>query len=923
MKTIKRKNLLAYYTLSIAALIAAVFVVYNCSDEKQVYTIGVSQCSDDEWRTKLNGELKMMSYINDSIDVVIKCANDNSQTQIQQIDSFINMGVDLLIVSPNQVSEVNPAVIKAYKSGTPIILYDRNISSNDYTAFVGSNNYKMGYDLGMYIANKLDGKGRVVEIMGLKDSSPSIGRSKGFEAAINKYPGIKIVEKAFGNWEQKSAELAMNKILSKTKDIDYVFAHNDRMAYGAYLSAKKYGKESSMKFVGIDGMSGKGRGIDLVCSGILDASYLNPTSGYEVIKLAMKILKGEKFSKYNNLATTIITHDNAELTRMSADNAERQRSILSSLHNQIIIYENHFETQTLFLWLLGLFLLSVIIASMFLYKNYQAKNKLSVQLAVKNDELERLNEEVINLTQSRMEFFTNISHELRTPLTLILDPLERVFEDKSLSKSTTALLKIVQRSAFTMKQLVNDIMDFRKIQSGKMKLRTSAFNLKASLLTWIDTFYPTAENKKVSLVLNTDAFSHANVVADEEKLNRIVFNLVSNAIKYTDAGGSIAVTLEDYGTDRLLLTVSDTGKGIAANDIGKVFDRFFQAENSNGGTGIGLAVVKAYAELHGGEAFVRSQLGKGSDFGIIIPCTQESLQNEDGEDTTQTESHTFITDNTIVPANHSKNSAATSKIISDEDKTTLLVVDDNKEICDYIQQTFGEEYTILEADNGKTGLEMALRYVPDIIVSDVMMPEMDGIEFCSKLRQSTAICHIPVILLTAKTLDNQIIEGYERGADSYMTKPFSSKVLRARIDNLLKNRRVLASVFGGAPVKVGDETPKDDILKAKADDIDKDFISRLRSVIQENLDNPDFGVESISGEIGLSRVQLYRKVKAITGVSVVDVLRKARLQRGKQLLIETDKTVSEIAYEVGFSSPSYFTKCFKDEYGLLPGEARG
>lgn len=910
----KQKNSLIYLILSIFAIVSTIFITYNCSDKKHVYTIAVSQCSDDAWRTKLNDEIKMMDYINDSINIIIKCANDNSNTQIEQIDSFIKMGVDLLVISPNQVNIVDPAVAKAYNSGIPVILYDRKINSNCYTAFIGSNNYKMGYDLGTYIANELHGKGRVAEIMGLKDSSPAIERHKGFKAALDKFPDVTITNEEFGNWEQPSGEQAMNRILKETKNIDYVFAHNDRMAYGAYLAAKKLNTENKIKFTGIDGLSGRGQGIDLVCNGILDASYMNPTSGDEVVKLAMRILNGEKYDKDNNLATSIITKANAELTLMAAKNATRQREILEDLHQQVSKYESHYETQTLFLWLLGIFLLSVIIASMFLYKNYNAKNILSMQLKSKNDELERLNGEVISLTQSRIEFFTNVSHELRTPLTLIIDPLERIIADKNISKPTMALLKTLQRSAFTMKRLVDDIMDFRKIQSGNMKLKPTTFNIKEELSKWIDAFYPSAEAKKVSLILNMDKFRHDTVTADEDKINRIVFNFVSNAIKYTDAGGIITVSLKDAPNDCLQLTVSDTGKGLSEEEQKKVFDRFYQANNSNGGTGIGLAIVKAYAELHNGNAFVKSQKGKGSDFGIIIPRKQKDT----GADTInekQNEYH-LIENELELPNKNENNSYATQKIINDDSKPTLLIIDDNNDIRDYIKEIFNDEYTVFEAADGKEGLDVALKFVPDIVICDIMMPVMNGIEFCTELKNRTATCHIPVILLTAKSLNEQKIEGYEHGADSYITKPFSSKILKARVGNLLKSRRKLENIF--KENSVTDNT----LQESKPDNMDKDFISILKNTIHKNIGNIEYNVENLSSDMGLSRVQLYRKVKAITGVSVVDLMRKARLQRGKQLLENTDKSISEIAYEVGFSSPSYFTKCFKDEYNKLPGDIR-
>ena len=932
----KKEYTLLYYITTCLALVIIAVAALNCTSDKHRYKIGVSQCSEDAWRDKLNSELRMMGYINDSIDVIIKTAKDNSQIQIRQIDSLVKTGVDLLVVSPNQVEAVTPAVEKAYRKGIPVILYDRKIKSDSYTAFIGSNNFQMGYDLGKYIANKLGGKGKVAEIMGLKDSSPSIERYRGFESALKDFPDIKITSKIFGNWEQESGEIAMDKILKGKEIPDYIFAHNDRMAYGAYLSAKKNHMEKRIKFVGIDGLTGKHQGIDLVCNGILDASYMNPTSGDEVIKLALKIINKEKYDKNNNLATTIITKGNAEMTRMAAQNADRQRGILENLHNQVNKYEDNYEVQAMFLWLLGIFLFFVIIGSVFIYRSYITKNKLSIQLTKKNNELERLNEEVIELTQSRLAFFTNVSHELRTPLTLIIDPLEKITADKTISKQTMSLLKIVQRSAMTLKQLVDDIMDFRKIQNGKMKLKLSSFDIEAKTRRWVDDFYPSAEIRHINLIVNTEALTHKVIIADEGKIERIVFNLVSNALKYTQTGGTVTVTLSDAPGSKMILSVSDTGKGISEKEQKKVFDRFYQAQNSTGGTGIGLAVVKAYAELHNGKATVTSQLGKGSDFSIEIPLSQDNAatvitDNCKKEPTDYNTSGTNLTENGNTIGNSQKEN--NRKESDNEEKPTLLIIDDNKEIRDYISSTFKSKYIIKEASNGKEGLDIALQYVPDIIVCDIMMPVMDGIEFCSALKTNTAICHIPVILLTAKTLDEQIIEGYEHGADSYITKPFSSNVLRARMESLLRNRKMLEDIFKS--MLTSNPPKNDNTLNIKEcspnsntenDDksrsIDKEFISKLRSIIKENMQNTEFGVENIGSEIGLSRVQLYRKVKAITGSSVVDLLRKARLQQAKTLLSESDKSVSEIAYEVGFSSPSYFTKCFKDEYGVLPGDAR-
>ena len=955
--TMKRSyNILQYILLSII-LIMVVSMVYDCSDNRKQYLVGVSLCADKEWYGKLHRELEVMGYISDSIDVKIKSANADSKMQIAQIDSFINMGVQLLIVAPNKENDIDAAIERAYKSGIPVILYERKIKSDNYTAFIGCDNYKIGYNMGKYIANELKGKGRIVEIMGRKGSTPTIARSRGFEDALKTYPDMHIVYRDYATWNKNLAGNVMARALRQAKDIDYVFAQSDIMAYGAYLAAKKAVPDNKIKFAGVDGVigvTGETRGIDLVREGILNASYLNPTSGDEVIKIATNILHGKKVKKENDLAASILTPDNVGLTLIAARTADRKMNILTALHRQVDKYEKYNERKSLWIWLLALCLASISLAAVSIYRSYRTKNRLFLQLAKKNDELEKLNREVMELTNSRLNFFTNVSHELRTPLTLILDPMERILDDNTLGSKTRHLLNIVNRNAMLLKHLVDDIMDFRKVQAGEMKLNLTRFDLAERLREQTDAFYPSAEKKNITLEIDTDHFARKQITADEDKICRIVSNLIGNAIKYTHVGGSVFVTLADTPDGRILISVKDTGIGISEEDSKKVFDRFFQASGNMGGTGIGLAVVKAYTELHHGEATVKSKIGEGSDFRIIIPCSQEGFATADTPDDSNAPAPTTIDcidDSNALSVGHAAGNAAAVPS-ADSDKPKLLVIDDNIDIREYIRTTFAGEYDIMESDNGREGLEMAIKYVPDIVVSDVMMPQMNGMDFCSALKQNPATCHIPVILLTAKVLDDQKIEGYEHGADSYITKPFNSKILRARIENLINSRRMLCSLFaatatgtagkndtpgmtditGSAATALTNATVSEEAAPAgtadKADtaaeinDTDRKFITQLHRIVEENLTDTDFGVEEISGEVGLSRVQLYRKVKAITGMTVVDLLRKARLNRAKTLLAETDKSISEIAYEVGFSSPSYFTKCYKDEYKILPGDVR-
>ena len=925
--------------LHLIIYVAIIVLLTGCAQQPRKYVIGVSQCSEDTWRDKLNDELKMGEYLNDSLIVKLASSNDDNVLQNKQVNQFIDEGVDLLIVSPNQLSAISKAVERAYDKGIPVILYDRKTNSDKYTAFIGCDNYTIGKSMGTFIAQQLQGKGRIVEIRGLEGSSPALERHRGFMDAIKPYPGLQVVASEGGNWKEEGGIQAMKRILKQTQDFDYVFAHNDCLAWGAYMAARQMRVKRNYKYTGVDGMATEGGGLELVRDGIFEASYLYPTKGDEVIALAMKILKHQPYERDNYLSTSIITQANAALTLMEARDAERQTHNLKTLHKQVDRYLSDYNAQKIMLIGLCLFLLVCLAAAALIFRGYLVKVKLNeklaktngelkrlnVELGEKNEEMKRLNEEVLELTHSRLVFFTNISHELRTPLTLIADPVEMLLEDTGIKGKSRELLKMVQRNALALQQLVGNILDFRKIQNGKMELKLYRFDIVKTLTMWVGDFQLTAERKQIRLHLDVDDLKGSHeMIADQEKISRIVFNLLSNALKYTPAGGEIFVSLKDEGAN-LRLDVKDTGKGISQDEADKIFERFFQAKGAASGTGIGLALVKSFVELHHGEARVESELGKGSDFIVVIPREQEG-------DSQVIHNDVDIVDNSVnASASTGKNVVDESVLqyIDDGDRShgkvqqlvsentnrpTVLVIDDNTDIRQYERTLLQDEYVVLEAADGKEGLAVALKEVPDLVICDVMMPVMDGLELTERLKTNTATSHIPVIMLTAKNLEEHRAEGYEHGADSYITKPFHSKVLLARIENLLRQRQLLKHLYQGTK-----ETEKE-ISESHLEDRDKQFLKQLQAIIQKNLSDSEFGVEDMGQQIGLSRVQLYRKVKAMTGSSVVDLLRKARLAKARRLLETRSMSVSEVAYEVGFSAPSYFTKCFKEEYGMLPGD---
>lgn len=858
-----------------------------CSNNnRKKYVIGVSQCSEDVWREKLNNELIMSTYQHDNITLKFASANDNDKLQKEQINQFIKEGVSLIIVSPNQIHTISSVIDKAYDAGIPVILFDRKTDSKKYTAFIGADNYEAGHEIGQYIAQQLGGKGRIAEIAGLRGSSPAIERDRGFTDALKAYPDIQIVTRCYANWLQERSKVVMDSIMKSGEKVDYVFAQNDRMAAGARLAAKQYGK-NDLKFVGIDALSVPGGGMEDVRDGRLSASYIYPTRGDLVMQLALNILEKKPFHRDNYLKGTLITNHNANALLLQNEEIMKQTLRLQTLHGKVDNYLAQYNHQKVYLVLFSIIVLLLVGIMVYVYRTIVSRH--------------RIEEEAV---AAKLQFFTNISHELRTPLTLIADPVDYIIHDSNLSVQQRDMLQIVKRNVAVLSQLVSEILDFRKVQNGKMTLSLSDFDLAESMQQWFNLFITSAQKKNITLRL--DVAESIIMRADYNKVERICYNLLTNAMKYTTNGGEIIFSASVEG-NKVRIIVRDNGIGIASNEQPYIFNRFYQAKNAEYGTGIGLALVKAFTELHHGEAMVESKEGEGSQFTIQLPLSQDGELNSTKSQQVLLPEIESVTKSDIPnQARHINDLIQPDDVVLPE----LLIIDDNSDIRSYLRTTLSSCYKVNEAADGKSGLALARRIIPDLIISDVMMPIMDGLEFCSQLKQDKAISHIPVILLTARSLDEQRVEGYEHGADAYISKPFSLQLLLSRIDNLIQGRKKLSQLFSN--------TDENDVFEKLSNETDKTFITQLRKIIQKNLSDSEFNVERIGDEIGLSRVQLYRKVKALTGHSPVEMLRKARLMRARHLLRTTDKSVSEIAYSVGFSTPSYFSKCYKEEFGESP-----
>ena len=697
-----------------------------CTKQEKTYKIAVSQCSQDIWRDKLNAELKMGTYFQDGIELQFASADDSDKKQIEQIRQFIADGIDLLIVAPNQASTVSPAIDEAFDHGIPVIVFDRKTNSEKFTAIIGADNHEMGRQMGEYIATQLKGHGRVLEIKGLKGSSPAIERHEGFVEALSAYPGITLVASLQGDWTAESAIKAIKGYKGDLTNIDFVFGQNDRMAVGA---SKALSNPMGTKYCGIDALPGEGNGIVCVRDSILNASYIYPTRGDEVLQLAVNILEGKPYKKENPLMGALVTRDNANVLLMQFEEMNHQGEYLDQLHSRADDYLHQLDNQRAITWLALclVFLLLVLFVVIYRYQLQKA----------------RIVDERNKMEREQLDFYTQVSHELRTPLTLIEGPLNQLASTNDIQKASieaTGLFAIVQRNTRQLSEIINKMLDMQV--KGKVESNQST------------------EKMDIASAPLPDKGSHMD--------------------------------------------------------------------------------------------------------------------------------------------------------------HTVLIVDDNADVRAYLRNILQNQYQINEAADGQQGLTLANEIVPDLIVSDVMMPIMNGLEFCHRVKDNTATSHIPVILLTARALSQHQIEGYESGADAYITKPFSADLLLARISNLLASRIKLKALFTATNKSEGNgsvtENTNEQVIKEDA------FFKKFRDFVEHNMTDSDLSVETIGAELGLSRVQLYRKIKALTGLSPVELLRKARLQKAKELIKSTDKTIAEVAYEVGFTAPSYFTKCFKEEFGISPSD---
>ena len=911
--------LTVFYVLSLLA----------CSRKPEVFTIGVSQCSVDAWREAANNEIGQEALFYNNLNLVFKSVRDDSQQQIADIEQFIEDGVDLLIISPNESSALSPVVEKAYDAGIPVVLYDRKVDSDKYTAFIGGDNRQIGSIAGSYTLSIIDGRKRIALIRGTRGSTADTERYEGFVSVLDqqKISGAAIAVEAYANFTREDARKAMGEILSKTREedpYDLVFAFNDEMAAGVYDAYVEAGMKKPF-IMGIDALlAADGSGtIPYILDGMIDASFIYPTGGNAVISLAHRILMGEPFERENILSTEMVNRTNVRVYQTQVNQlAEKQRRA-EELNTRIQAYNQRYERQLQLMYIILAFVVILGMVLILLAFTMRTRNRLVIRLNEQNaqilkqvESLEAQKKQLIDLseqleetTQAKLNFFTNISHEFKTPLSLISGPIDDLIANKQMPANAEVPLDILKRNSSKLTRLITELLDFRTLESGNLAVNYSMGNLDTFLREILKMFADVIRRRNLHFEYEVDDSGY-EIPFDPIKMEKVFTNLLSNAFNHVDKEGTIRIRLSstpiESGRD-INLSVFNSGSYIPPENIEKIFQRFYTLDAEQKGTGIGLALVTSLVDALGGVIQVDSEQATGTTFTVKIPLEKDLLT--DARFNTKTYVPEFAKLKLATMGEEDVASGILDEMAREEGKPTVLVIEDNVDMRYYIRTILSSDYHVLLAKDGNIGTSKAFKLLPDIVLCDIMMPDMDGYEVCRQLKGNPSTKDIPIILLTACSLDEQRARGYESGAEAFMQKPFNVTTLKVRMRQLLQRKEQISSEIQG-----------DWLIGRKAGTLSSaaaTMLNRFREYVEEHI-MENISLDEIAQHLGYSKSKLYRELKDVTEYSPIDLVNLVRLHKAVDLMTREQQNITEAAFNTGFSSPSYFSRTFLKYYYMRP-----
>lgn len=906
--------------LSLLTLMTLI-VMYSCENKEssKKYTIGFSQCCDDPWRTAMNLEMRRELAFHSELNLQIRVANNDNVKQEEDIKNLVKSGIDLLIVSPNESKAFTRLLDSIFKTGLPIILVDRRTESNAFSAFVGGNNVEIGRMAASYLKTLHPYGVNALEFQLSHSITPAIERSQGFTAEFVNNPKHRIIRSLELDREIDSLKQEFQNILNTQPEINSIFAHSDFLAHQASSWLKGMAWSRSITIVGVDGLPGEGNGIDLVENDDINASLLYPTGGSESIMLALSILNNLPYEKINKLNTIVINKSNARTVHLQFKKIENLQETIDKQIGLISSLQMIFRTQRNYIVLLLTSLLVSMILGWFLWQSLRKKQKANQELVEKNNEIMEKQLQILEMsdelkvaTNAKVNFFTNISHELRTPLTLIMGVSDELLTGKGNEKQKNSLVRQIQQNSIRLLRLINQLMDFRKVEFNKMNMSVSEYNIIDFIKIICDSYSSIAAQRNISFKFLTKT-EEIKLWFDPDKMDKVIFNLLSNAFKFTPDHGKLTVSIiTDSYEKTVKINVEDSGDGIDLDEFEKIFEPFYQIKSvHSAGTGLGLSLSKSLVELHKGSITVQSIKGHGARFTVTLPIGKDHFS---ADQIIKNEDYVISTDSIYDESLNYQLGQVNDREIKHIDSFHIHIIEDNAEIQHFLLRNLESKYQITQSITGNDGFAQATNLVPDLLICDLSLPGMDGIDIVKALKNDLRTSHIPIIILTSKATVTQQIAAMQAGAESFITKPFNIHVLEATIQNLIHNRQILKESMHSDVIDLRENTS----LK----NIDQDFISRLSVYIQNHFTDPQFQINDLCEEMQLSRSQLYRKAKSLLGENISDFIQNKRLSHAEKLLLATDTPIADIAYSSGFSSPDYFSTVFKQKYNVTPSQFR-
>lgn len=912
------KNLIKRPIVSVFLLL----IFAGCQQNKKTIKIGFSQCTgEDGWRRSQLAEMKRELAFHSNVSFFYKDAKNNNETQIKQIKELLKEHINVLIVSPNEAAPLTPIVNEVYRKGIPVIVVDRKTNSNMYSAYVGADNEEVGFLAGQYIARLLNGKGNLVEVEGLAGSTPAMARNNGLIKALKDHPNIHIIDTVHTDWTNTVAARQFEKAKNIVKNANIVFAQNDVMAQACSQIYHLWGLSSNIRFIGVDALPGPDLGINMVANHILTASVMYPTGGKEAIEAAIQAVRGNLHKKDIRLKTLVIDSTNVGLMKLQADKILSQQSDIERQQNLIDSQLKIYKSQKNILYILLFTLIVAVLLGSITYLSFRRNKQITKSLRLKNKEIVFQQNKIIeyanqakDATEAKLTFFTNISHEFRTPLTLIFGAVEEISENRKYQSALKNQLALIQKNAGRLFRMVNQLIDYRKIEVGKMKPQVSENDIVPFLDDIIDSFKGLSKKRNIDLRFEATE-SPILLWFDPYMLDKVFFNLLSNAFKFTEDYGRINIALK-YSDNRknVIVEVDDNGGGISSQDKEQIFEIFYQGkDNKNKGFGLGLPLAAEFIRLHHGTLSLVEKNTPGATFRIELPVSKDHFQSDEIKNSSDTDQNVdFSISDELNIDNPAASIISNSTGLEEIKDISILIIEDNEDLLTFLADRLGKQYETYKSNDGNEGLKKAFEIIPDLIICDIVMPNKDGLSLTQMIKSNIRTSHIPVILLTARGSEAQQIEGMKAMADYYIVKPFTLKFVEGVIETLVRNREILREHYSSdCNMEVKQEGPGK---------LDRRFLNDLNSFIESHISDEEMKIDDICKEIGISRIQLYRKVKALLGCSVNDLILNKRLTKAKYLLSQEDLSIAEIAYAVGFSSPSYFSTAFKKRFNVSPND---